>query len=348
MTVAHVLDDRFADHFPPDPHPERPARYHAVRRALLDAGLPERGPALPARAATRDELLRVHTPDYLAELEAIDGAAGWLDPDTYYSPGSWRAARTAAGAAIDVTRAVLAGRASRGLAPVRPPGHHAEADRAMGFCLLNNAALAVAAARAEGVARVAVVDWDVHHGNGTHRAFYRDPSVLYLSCHQYPHFPGTGRAEEVGADAGLGTTINVALPAGCGDPEYRAVFDQLFEPELRRFRPELVLVSAGFDAHAEDPLAGMRVTDRGFAELARQVVSIADEVAGGRLVCVLEGGYNLAGLATAMVTLLDAMDPHPDNRPSIAPPRPTGAIAPAAAAAIARTQRALAAARGGA
>ncbi|HUH01658.1 MAG TPA: hypothetical protein VML75_06660, partial [Kofleriaceae bacterium] len=195
MAVAYVLDDVFAEHRPPSAHPERPERIEAVRDALKGAGLEQRGIRLPTRRATDDEIGRVHTRGYFSELErTVPDASGWLDSDTYFSPGSWPATLAAAGAALDVTIGLLDGRFDRGLALVRPPGHHAEADRAMGFCLVNNIAVAAAGARAAGAARVVILDWDVHHGNGTQHMFEADPSVMYLSCHQYPFYPGTGAA----------------------------------------------------------------------------------------------------------------------------------------------------------
>ncbi len=315
MAVAYVLDEVFAGHRPPSAHPERPERFLAVRAALADARLAERGQRLPVRAATLDEMGRVHTPAYLDDLtKRVPGNSGWLDPDTYYSPGSWQAVEDAAGAAVDLTRAVLDGRASRGLAVVRPPGHHAEADRAMGFCLVNNVAVAAAAARDAGAGRVAILDWDVHHGNGTQHIFESDPTVMYLSCHQYPFYPGSGSPREIGVGEGTGSTVNVALAAGAGDPEYRAVMQAVFAPALRRFRPDLVLLSAGFDAHAADPLASMRVDRAGYRALAEMLVGLADELCDGRLVAVLEGGYDLDGLSGGVVELFDAMD-----APGVAP-----------------------------
>lgn len=274
------------------------------------------------REAREEELARVHTPEYLAGLErTVPGRTGWLDGDTYFSPESWRAALSAAAAATDVTAAVLNGDFRRGLVLTRPPGHHAEADRAMGFCLLNNIAVAAAAARAGGIGRVAVFDWDVHHGNGTQHMFEDDPNVLYLSVHQYPFYPGTGAADEVGRGEGKGATVNVALPAGCGDAEYVAAWNRAIEPALRAFRPELILVSGGFDAFAGDPIAGMEVTIDGFRWLADQVCAMADEVAEGRVVCVLEGGYDLAGLGGSVAAVFEAFVAESKSRSSETPAR---------------------------
>src|SRR6185503_7021324 len=239
MALGYVLDDLFARHRPPGPHPERPERILAARDALRGAGLERMGEQVKVRGAREEELGRVHTAGYLADLSRVlPGQTGWIDVDTYFGPDTWEAALAAAGAGIDLAEGVLDGRYRRGLALVRPPGHHAEADRAMGFCLLNNAAIAAAAARAAGAARVAVLDWDVHHGNGTQHAFYADPTVMYLSAHQYPFYPGTGSPDEVGTGAGRGTTVNVGLPAGAGDGDLLHAFDRVFLPALQHFAPD--------------------------------------------------------------------------------------------------------------
>src|SRR5688572_27893096 len=264
--LGFVLDDIFAQHRAPSGHPERPARAEAVRDALLAADIGKRGTKIETRLATDHELAAVHGGSYLSQLERIvPGKSGWLDPDTYYSPQTWDAARAAAGSSCELATRVLAGELSSGIAVVRPPGHHATRDQAMGFCLLNNVAAAAAAARAAGAARVAIVDWDVHHGNGTQDIFWTDPNVLYTSVHQFPYYPGTGAPTEIGGDGARGSTINVGLPAGSTDADYAAVFDHVFMPAIARFAPDVVFISAGFDAFEHDPLAGMRVTHQGFA-----------------------------------------------------------------------------------
>jgi acetoin utilization deacetylase AcuC-like enzyme len=305
--VAIVEDPRFAEHRGPAGHPERPERLAAVR-AAIDARRGALTP-LPARPADAEELLRVHTRGYLAQLAAAAASAPTrLDPDTYASPASDAVARLAAGAAIDLVRAVVTGRAQAGFAAVRPPGHHAEADRAMGFCLLNNVAIAARAAQAElGVERVLIVDWDVHHGNGTQHSFEADPSVLYFSTHQFPHYPGSGRFDEIGVGRGEGATVNVPMPADCGDEEYLAVFERVLAPVARAFAPHLIIVSAGFDAHRDDPLATMRVGAAGYQGMAARVRALAEELCGGRLACVLEGGYSASGLEEGTGALLDAL-----------------------------------------
>ena len=305
--LGYVLDDLFGQHRAPSGHPERPARVEAIRDALRGAHLAERATHVPIRAATDEELARAHDGAYLDELvAAVPGNTGWLDPDTYFSPGTWDAARAAAGSAAELATAVLTGRFAQGLAVVRPPGHHATRSRAMGFCLLNNVAIAATAARAAGAARVAIVDWDVHHGNGTQDIFWDDPSVLYMSVHQYPYYPGTGAASEIGGPNARGATVNVGLPGGSGNAEYAAVFDRVFLPALARFKPDLILVSAGFDAYEHDPLAGMRVTHAGFRAMAQRLRDAANRLCGGRIVALLEGGYDLDGLAGGMVATLEA------------------------------------------
>jgi acetoin utilization deacetylase AcuC-like enzyme len=307
MKLGYVLDDIFVQHRAPSGHPERPARAEAVRDALVAAGIASRGTRVPSRVATEDELLAVHDATYLAQLEkVVPGRSGWLDADTYYSPGTWDAARTAAGATCQLALDVVSGALTDGIAVVRPPGHHATRDTAMGFCLFNNVAAAAAAARAKGAARVAIVDWDVHHGNGTQDIFWDDPAVLYTSVHQFPYYPGTGAPSEIGGAKAHGATVNVGLPSGATDADYAAVFDHVFLPKLAAFQPDLVLVSAGFDAFIHDPLAGMRVTQAGFAAMARRLRALADAVCGGRIIAVLEGGYDLTGLAGGMTEVLAA------------------------------------------
>jgi acetoin utilization deacetylase AcuC-like enzyme len=308
VSLGYVLDEIFVTHRAPSGHPERPARAEAVRDALTAAGIHKLGTLVPVRPATDDELVRVHAAGFLDELaQIVPGQSGWIDPDTYFSPGTWAAARAAAGSACQLAMDVLHGRHSQGLAIVRPPGHHATRDRAMGFCLFNNVAAAAAAARATGAARVAIVDWDVHHGNGTQDIFWDDPNVLYLSVHQYPYYPGTGAPTEIGGNTAIGATINVGLPGGAGDADYAAVFDHVFVPALVAFKPDLILVSAGFDAFEHDPLAGMRVTHAGFAAMAARLRAVADRCAGGRIIAVLEGGYDLDGLAGGMTGVLTAL-----------------------------------------
>jgi acetoin utilization deacetylase AcuC-like enzyme len=320
VTLGYILDEVFVHHHAPSGHPERPARVEAVRAALDAAGIATRGRHVATRMASDDALARVHAAAYLDELaRRVPGQTGWLDPDTYFSPGTWDAARAAAGSTAQLALDVLHGEFAQGIAVVRPPGHHATRDRAMGFCLLNNVAAAAAAARAAGAARVAILDWDVHHGNGTQDIFWDDPDVLYLSVHQFPFYPGTGAATELGGKRAIGATVNVGLPSGCGDAEYAAVFDHVFLPKLAGFRPDVLLISAGFDAFVHDPLAGMRVSHAGFAAMAHRLRAAADRWSAGRVVAVLEGGYDLDGLGGGMTAVLSAFADPAEPLPAIAP-----------------------------
>lgn len=330
-------DRAFLDHDAGPGHPESAARLDAIVAALERDPVPGTEWRRP-RAATEAELAAVHQSSYLALLGALGGRAVQLDPDTATSPGSWQAARLAAGAAVEAVEEVAAGRAKNAFALVRPPGHHAEPAGSMGFCLLNNAAVAAEAARRQGAARVAVLDWDVHHGNGTQHVFESRADVLYLSSHQFPFYPGTGAPEEVGRGGGKGFTVNCALPPGQGDADYGAVFTDVFLPALESFAPELVIVSAGFDAHARDPLGGMRVTERGFAAMCSAMVDVAARSAGGKLVLLLEGGYDLAALAASVRACVEVLAGARDSFPA------GGGVGPGAPAAIAATRRALAAA----
>jgi acetoin utilization deacetylase AcuC-like enzyme len=290
-------DDRFLAHDAGSGHPERPERLEAVRRGLGSAGITPRCVRTEARDASREELERVHAPDHVSRVAASAGKTVRFDPDTQAGPRSYEAALLAAGAVTDAVGQVLTGGLDRALCLVRPPGHHAESDRAMGFCLFNNVAVAAAAALARGVERVMIVDFDVHHGNGTQHLFEREPRVLYVSSHAYPFYPGTGALDEVGEGPGRGYTVNLPMPAGLGDVEYARVYREIVEPVGRAYDPELVIVSAGFDAYYRDPLAGMALTSAGYRELSEVCLRIASGAAGGRVVFALEGGYDLTGLS---------------------------------------------------
>ena len=248
----------------------------------------------PGPAADAD-LLRVHTAAHVAAITSTRGKAVMLDQDTFTSPRSDEVARLAAGAVLMAVDEVLGGPpGARAIAVVRPPGHHAEANSAMGFCLYNNVAIGAAAARHRGCARVAIVDYDVHHGNGTQQAFYEDPTVLFVSSHQYPYYPGTGSADETGRGAGLGYTLNLPIAVGATDADVMRRYETEALPALERFRPDLLMISAGFDAHERDPLAGCRMTTDGFRALTALLVGAADRLCDGRVVMVTEGGYDLA------------------------------------------------------
>ena len=279
---------------------EVPRRFPAAVAGIEEAeraGLPvER---LPCGPAGEDALVRVHAGGYVERLRALsDAGGGYLDPDTALGPGSFEVAALASGAACAAVESSLAGESS--FAVVRPPGHHAGADYAMGFCLFNHAAVAAAHARSLGVGRVAVLDWDVHHGNGTQDVFYGDEAVLYLSVHRSPFYPGTGEAGEVGDGAGLGYTVNVPLPGRSGEDVYRAAFAGVLVPVLREYGPGLLIVSAGYDAHAADPLGGMGLEADSFARFAALLCAVCREVGAPPPAFVLEGGYDLDALARSV------------------------------------------------
>jgi len=299
MSLTIYTSDRFGDHLNPPGHPERLQRaevMQVVASEFRKSGVEVREP----RAATQDELARIHDREYITRISDTAGKATALDPDTYTSPDSYDVARLAAGAMIGGVEHVLEGTGRRAFAMVRPPGHHAERNRAMGFCLFNNIAIAAAHARTRGLQRIAVVDYDVHHGNGTQWSFYEDPAVLFISSHQYPYYPGTGAATDIGRGRGLGFTVNLPIEAGGTDADFELAYNTVAFPILRQFRPELVLVSAGFDALDDDPLAGMRLSTDEFARLTAAIVAIADEYCSGRVVAVTEGGYDLGGLASCL------------------------------------------------
>jgi acetoin utilization deacetylase AcuC-like enzyme len=333
MTALFVDDALFLEHHARESHPERPERLQAARRAVSSVSRLVRFSALPPRDASDDELCRVHTPAYLSHLGQWAGKWGHLDADTFVAPQSVAAARRAAGGVVALSEGLVRGDSSLGVALVRPPGHHARPDAAMGFCLLNNAAVAAAHARARGAPRVAIIDWDVHHGNGTEEMFYRDPSVLYVSLHQWPYYPGTGAATDIGAGEGAGYTVNVPLSAGADDAVYLAAFERIIAPILEAYRPSLLLISAGFDAHGRDPLGGMAVTDLGFAAMSRCLRASTPE--GCPIGLVLEGGYDLAGLEGALAASLEVLAGAP------APRITTGSMSPAHASEIGRARSAL-------
>jgi len=325
-----VTSERFEEHVTPPGHPERMERarvFTTVAERRIRAGA--RG--LAPRPATREELARVHDADHLDALAAIAGRAVSLDADTYTSPESIEIAALAAGAAVQASEHALAHREAA-FALVRPPGHHAERDRAMGFCFYNNIAVSAAAARAGGTSRVAIVDIDVHHGNGSQWMFYDDPNVLYISSHQYPFYPGTGAANETGTGAGKGFTVNIPLEAGATDADYVLAYDAIALPVLEQFKPELTLVSAGFDAHEHDPLASMRMTAEGYGAIVSRLALMARRH--GALALITEGGYNLPALEACLEESLTAAE-STESRPA-----PASALGPAP-----RGERAVAAVR---
>jgi len=298
-----VFDARCLLHKPPPEHPESPDRLRALQRRLEQEGLLARLAAIPAREAGDDDLHLCHTRAYLATVQKdIARRAPMLSTgDTQLSQHADLSARLAAGAAMAAVDAVMSGRVRNAFAAVRPPGHHATLSRGMGFCLYNNVAIAARhARRAWGVDRVLIVDWDVHHGNGTQDIFYDDPSVFFFSTHQAPWYPGTGWPDETGDGPARGTTLNCPFPAGAGRREILGAFRRKLAPAMEWFRPALVLVSAGFDSRQGDPLGLFRLRDEDFAEMTEIVLEIADRWAGGRVVSVLEGGYSLEGMPGAV------------------------------------------------
>jgi acetoin utilization deacetylase AcuC-like enzyme len=306
VSVILIHTDRFAEHQTPPGHPERPERAEVMD--AVASRWRERGTEIVApREATTEQLARVHDRDYLRRISETVGRSSQLDPDTYTSPESHEVALLAAGAAIDGVERVMAGSHRAAMALMRPPGHHAERNRAMGFCLYNNVAIAAAHARAQGAAKVAIVDYDVHHGNGTQHIFESDPHVLYISTHQSPYYPGTGAADEVGREAGTGFTVNVPIEVGAVDEDYQIVFAHIVLPILRQFEPDLLLVSAGFDAHERDPLGGMRLSTAAFGAMTMDLRAVADECCRGRIVAVTEGGYDLHALAASLDASLESL-----------------------------------------
>ncbi|HEV3141149.1 MAG TPA: histone deacetylase [Vicinamibacterales bacterium] len=310
MSLILVHTERFAEHQTPPGHPERSERAE-VMDVIVDRWRARGTEVVAPRAATQEQLARVHDADYVRRISETSGRSAALDPDTYTSPESYEIARLAAGAAVDGVERVMSGSHRAAVAVVRPPGHHAERARAMGFCLFNNVAVAAAHARHLGARKAAIVDYDVHHGNGTQHIFEADPNILYVSTHQYPYYPGTGAAEEIGRDAGRGFTVNIPLEAGAVDEDYQIVFDRVVLPVVTQFEPDVVLVSAGFDAHASDPLGGMRLTTAAFGAMTGALRGVAEECCRGRLVAVTEGGYDLQALAASLDSAVTALDGSP-------------------------------------
>lgn len=314
-----VIDQAYLKHLPGESHPERPERIQALLdlagdldRAAFDFASP--------RAASRAEVERVHDDEHVRLVESTSNLNAFaLDGDTITCRDSFGVALLAAGGFLTLLDAIAAGQNSSGFALVRPPGHHALSDRAMGFCLFNTMAIGAEHLKhVHGAKRVLIVDWDVHHGNGTQAVFYDDPTVLFISTHQYPFYPGTGAVTEVGVGVGVGFTINVPLPAGCADAEYLQVFQDVVTPAAEKFQPEWILVSAGFDPHQRDPLAGMNLTEAAFGAMASSLIALAERFSEGRIAFLLEGGYDLQALRTSVAAVLSAMKtPHPASISSL-------------------------------
>jgi acetoin utilization deacetylase AcuC-like enzyme len=308
-STAFLYDPVFLAHRTGPMHPEKPERLSRILAHFEANGLLAQLIRLAPRAATPAEIGLIHDAAYIHRLETrcASGRMFHEDADTPGSPATYRAACLAAGAVLTAADAVMAGRAGTAFCAVRPPGHHALRERAMGFCFFNNVAIGARYLQTKhGVERIAIVDWDLHHGNGTQDAFFSDATVLYASTHQFPLFPGSGRRSERGAGAGQGFTLNIPLAAGSGDTDYLRVFREEIAPAIRKFQPGAILISAGFDAYIGDPLGGMQVTAEGFAALTRELVAAAKTLCQGRIISVLEGGYDLEGLPACVAAHVQA------------------------------------------
>lgn len=320
MTRTGVVVDRaYLKHEPGEFHPERPERI-GVLLNLAEQLEKQKFQLLAPAAADRFEIESCHSADYVALVEATSKANQHaLDGDTITCRDSFGVGLLAVGGFLRLLDAIAAAETANGFALVRPPGHHALKNRAMGFCLFNTIAIGARhLKRVHGAKRILIVDWDVHHGNGTQEAFYDDASVLFISTHQFPFYPGTGAMDEIGVNGGEGYTINVPLPAGCGDAEYLRVFEEIVVPAANKFEPEWILVSAGFDPHRRDPLGGMNVTDEGFGAMAQILLRLAERHAGGKIAFLLEGGYDLAALRQSVAAVLNAMQKRPlDDSPTV-------------------------------
>ena len=316
MSTGFVYDPIFLEH-DTGTHPENGSRMTAAMSLLEDCRLLAKLERIAVRAATAEELALVHDPRYVAGVRRLaDEGGGWVDPDTLITPRSYDVAAHVVGGTLNALDAVMRGDVRSAYCLVRPPGHHATPMQAMGFCLFNHVAIAAAYAMARhGLERVAIVDYDVHHGNGTQDAFYADPRVLYASTHEYPFYPGTGAAEEAGSGEGRGYTINIPMPHGSGDDEHRRAFEEVVAPALRRFRPQLIVVSAGYDAHFADEIAMQELSVDGYGALASIVKAAAEELCEGRVLVAQEGGYHLTALPWCVrrtIEVLRGDDPAPD------------------------------------
>src|SRR5438874_8393074 len=315
-----VIDQGYLKHLPGESHPERPERI----QVLLDlaGGLDRQHFQVVApKAATRTDVELVHGADHVRQVESTSTVNRYaLDGDTITCRDSFAVSLLAVGGFLTVLDMLAAKESTNGFALVRPPGHHALRNHAMGFCLFNTMAIgAEYLKRTHGAKKILIMDWDVHHGNGTQDAFYDDPTVLFISTHQYPYYPGSGAVNEIGAGAGEGYTINIPLPAGCADTEYLQVFEHIVVPAAERFQPEWILVSAGFDPHRRDPLGGMGVTEEGFAGMAELLVQLADQHADGKIVFLLEGGYDLTALRNSVAAVLRVMQQQTNPQDTLRP-----------------------------
>jgi acetoin utilization deacetylase AcuC-like enzyme len=324
MTTVYVTHPRYTEHNLAG-HPEHAGRIRAIWQQMDSAGLSARMKKLEPQPVSQDWVLAVHTPEYVDLLNWIDTTQQervHLDADTYAGPTAYEIARLAAGGVVLAVDEVLSGRVSNGLAVVRPPGHHAMPNHAMGFCILGNVPIATRYAQATfGIERVMIVDYDVHHGNGTEAMLYDDNNTLFISTHQSPFYPGTGAVHDTGHGNGRGYTINVPLAGGNGDKNYAAVYEYIIWPAAKRFQPQLIIVSAGFDSHWTDPLANMRLSLTGYAHLTRELKRMADQLCGGKIVFALEGGYNLEALSHGVRNIAHVLLGDADISDPLGPPR---------------------------
>ena len=324
--VGFVYDPIYLEH-DTGAHPENASRMTATLELLEASGLLAKLSRVPARAASAEELALVHDARYVEGVQrAAEQGGGWVDPDTLITPRSYDVAAHVVGGTLNALDAVLGGDVASAYCLVRPPGHHATPRQAMGFCLFNHVAIAAAQARAKhGLERIAIVDYDVHHGNGTQDAFYSDAGVLYVSTHEYPFYPGTGALSERGEGAGLGCNINIPMPHGAGDAAHISAFEQIVVPALRRYRPQAILISSGFDAHYADDIALQQVSVDGYGALIAMILEVANEVCDGRTLFAQEGGYHLVALPWAVrraIELLLGQAPTPDPLGPVDTPEP--------------------------
>jgi len=305
--TAVIWDKRYLQHETGFGHPESPDRLKAIQKVLEERPVGKKVTSLEPRLASFEEIALVHDFEYIQKIEKTAGLDMQLDSDTHSSSHSWEAARLAVGGLLTCVDAVMDGKVSNAFAFVRPPGHHAEKARAMGFCIFNNVAIAAEYALRKNARRVLIIDYDVHHGNGTQRSFYDRPDVFYISTHRYPFYPGTGAHREEGTGKGKGYTLNLPFSGGEGDEEYLKIFEKEVIPVARDYQPDLVLVSAGYDAHRLDPLGGMNVTENGFAKMTEMLMEISQKTCGGKIILVLEGGYSLEGLSQSVEACLQVL-----------------------------------------
>ncbi len=300
MSVGVVADKIFENHLPSYGHPESPERVRALNEMLKEKGLISKLKSIPLRKAEEEEILLIHTKFHFNRIKGTDGRSVYLDTDTSTSADSFQTALFAVGSSLNMMEEFIKGNIKRGFALIRPPGHHAESDRAMGFCFFNNIAIVAEFCIRNGMERVAIIDWDLHHGNGTQWAFWTRSDVLYISTHRWPYYPGTGSLREVGEGEGRGYTVNIPLPGGSDDMVYVGCFEEIIAPVIRNYRPDIILVSAGFDPFIDDPLGDMRVTSEGFGRMAEIIVEVADEIGAGGPFLLLEGGYSIKGLTESV------------------------------------------------